>query len=146
MSRWPAANGQEREGLTLAAEGGTSLVTFRDEAYLASSGADGRKADNHFVKGPPKDLVVVRGASVYDGYKKIRGKLLKVEALEHLRSEIQELNTFLDGFVLEHGAHRGFFRGYNNADRPSLISTEAAGSTARAKRAIRTSPVRSASS
>jgi hypothetical protein len=83
-------------------------------------GVDPRKAAKHFVKGPPKDLVVVRGASVYDGYKKIKGKVLKVKAPEHLRNEVQELNTFLEGFTLEHGTHRGFFRGYNNGDRPGF--------------------------
>jgi hypothetical protein len=36
-------------------------------------GVDANKAKQHFAKGPPKDLVVVRGASVYDGYKKIKG-------------------------------------------------------------------------
>jgi hypothetical protein len=83
-------------------------------------GVDVDTAKQHFAKGPPKDLVVVRGASVYDGYKKIKGKVLKVDAPEHLWNEIQELNTFLDGFTLEHGTHRGFFRGYNNGDRPGF--------------------------
>jgi hypothetical protein len=31
-----------------------------------------------------------------------------------------ELNAFLEGFTLEHGTHRGFFRGYNNGDRPGF--------------------------
>jgi hypothetical protein len=64
--------------------------------------------------------VVVRGASEYDGYKKLKGKVLKVKAPELLWNEIQELNTFLEGFILEHGTHRGFFRGYNNGDRPGF--------------------------
>jgi hypothetical protein len=80
-------------------------------------GVDIEKAKLHFSVGPPKDLVVVRGESVYDGYKKIKGKVLKVEVPEHLRNEMQELNTFLEGFTLEHGTHRGFFRCYNNGDR-----------------------------
>jgi hypothetical protein len=75
------------------------------------------EAEQHFTKGQPKDLVVVRGASVYDGYKKIKGKVLKVDVPTHLRDEMQELNAFLEGFTLEHGTHRGFFRGYNNGDR-----------------------------
>jgi hypothetical protein len=83
-------------------------------------GVDAEEAKLHFVKGPPKDLVVVRGASTYDGHKKIKGNVLKVTAPEHLRNEIQELNTFLEGFVLEHGTHRGFFRGYNNGDYPGF--------------------------
>jgi hypothetical protein len=83
-------------------------------------GVDADKAKQHFAKGPPKDLVVVKGASVYDGHKKIKGKVLKVKAPEHLRNEMQELNTFLEGFTLEHGTHRGFFRGYNNGDRPGF--------------------------
>ena len=78
------------------------------------------KAEQHFTKGPPKDLVIVRGASVYDGYKKIKGKVLKVEVPAHLWNEMQELNAFLEGFTLEHGTHRGFFRGYNNGDRPGF--------------------------
>jgi hypothetical protein len=78
------------------------------------------EAEQHFTKGSPKDLVVVRGASVYDGYKKIKGKVLKVDIPTHLRDEMQELNTFLEGFTLEHGTHRGFFRGYNNGDRPGF--------------------------
>ena len=84
-------------------------------------GVDTRKAEKHFVKGPPKDLVVVRGASVYDGYQKIKGKVLKVKAPEHLWNEIQELNAFLKSFILQHGTHRGFFRGYNNGDRPGFV-------------------------
>jgi hypothetical protein len=83
-------------------------------------GVDADKAKQHFVKGPPKDLIVVRGASVYDGHKKIKGKVLKVKAPEHLWNEMKELNTFLEGFTLEHGTHRGFFRGYNNGDRPGF--------------------------
>jgi hypothetical protein len=83
-------------------------------------GVDANKAEQHFTKGPPKDLVVVRGASVYDGYKKLKGKVLKVDAPALLWDEIQELNTFLEGFTLEHGTHRGFFRGYNNGDYPGF--------------------------
>src|SRR6476646_8329837 len=66
-------------------------------------GVDADKAEQHFVKGPPKDPVVVRGASVYDGYKKIKGKVLKVDVPSHLRDEVQELNAFLAGFTLGHG-------------------------------------------
>lgn len=80
-------------------------------------GVDADTAEQHFVKGPPKDLVIVRGASVYDGYKKIKGKLLKVDVPQHLSNEVQELNTFLEGFTLGRGTHRGFFRCYNNGDR-----------------------------
>jgi hypothetical protein len=83
-------------------------------------GVNADKAKQHFVKGPPKDLIVVKGASVYDGHKKIKGKVLKVKAPEHLWNEMKELNTFLEGFALEHGTHRGFFRGYNNGDRPGF--------------------------
>ncbi len=83
-------------------------------------GVDADNADQHFTKGPPKDLVVVKGASVYDGYKKLKGKVLKVDVPAHLWNEMQELNTFLEGFTLEHGTHRGFFRGYNNGDRPGF--------------------------
>jgi hypothetical protein len=83
-------------------------------------GVDADKAKQHFAKGPPKDLVVVRGASVYDGYKKLKGNVLKVKVPEHLRNEMQELNTFLEGFTLEHGTHRGFFRCYNNGDYPGF--------------------------
>jgi hypothetical protein len=77
-------------------------------------------AEEHFAKGPPKDLVIVRGASTYDGHKKIKGKVLKVDVPGNLRDEIQELNTFLEGVTLGHGTHRGFFRGYNNGDRPGF--------------------------
>lgn len=84
-------------------------------------GVDADKAEQHFTKGPPKDLVVVRGASVYDGYKKIKGNVLKkIDAPSHLWDEMLELNTFLEGFTLEHGTHRGFFRGYNNGDYPGF--------------------------
>ena len=79
-------------------------------------GVDADKAKQHFTKGPPKDLVIVRGASVYDGHKKLKGKVPKVKAPERLRNEVQELNAFLEGFTLGHGTHRGFFRGYNNGD------------------------------
>jgi hypothetical protein len=46
--------------------------------------------------------------------------VLKVDKPAHLRNEMQELNTFLEGFTLGHGTHRGFFRGYNNGDRPGF--------------------------
>jgi hypothetical protein len=46
--------------------------------------------------------------------------VLKVDAPAPLWDEIQELNTFLEGFTLEHGTHRGFFRGYNNGDYPEF--------------------------
>lgn len=83
-------------------------------------GVEADRAEEHFTKGPPKSLVVVRGASLYDGHKKIKGEVLKVNAPEHLWNEMQELNTFLEGFTLEHGTHRGFFRGFNNGDRPGF--------------------------
>jgi len=83
-------------------------------------GVDADNVEQHFTKGPPKDLVVVRGASVYDGYKKLKGKVLKVDAPEQLWNEMQELNSFLEGFALGPGTHRGFFRGYNNGDRPGF--------------------------
>jgi hypothetical protein len=88
--------------------------------FAKECGVDTDEAKQHFVKGPPKDLIVVRGASLYDGHKKIKGKVLRVEAPGHLWNEMQELNTFLEGFTLEHGTHRGFFRGYNNGDRPGF--------------------------
>ena len=88
---------------------------------LASEcGIEANKAERHFSKGPPKDLVVVKGASVYDGYKKIKGKLLKFDVPSHLWDEMQELNRFLGTVTLEHGTHRGFFRGYNNGDQPGF--------------------------
>ena len=80
-------------------------------------GVTADEAEHHFVKGPPKDLVIVRGASAYDGYKKIKGKVLKVDVPQQLWNEVQELNTFLEDFTLGHGTHRGFFRCYNNGDR-----------------------------
>jgi hypothetical protein len=83
-------------------------------------GVAGGEAGEHFTLGAPKDLVIVKGASVYDGHKKIKGKVLKLDAPPHLRSEVQELNDFLGGFTLGHGTHRGFFRGYNNGDRPGF--------------------------
>jgi hypothetical protein len=83
-------------------------------------GVDADKAEQHFSKGPPKDLVVVRGASVYDGYKKLKGKVLKFDVPSRLQDEMRELNTFLEGVTLEHGTHRGFFRGYNNGDYPGF--------------------------
>jgi hypothetical protein len=92
-----------------------AMLKLAEECGVAAD-----EAEQHFTKGQPKDLVVVRGASVYDGYKKIKGKVLKVKAPEHLWNEMQELNTFLGGFTLEHGTHRGFFRGYNNGDRPGF--------------------------
>ena len=83
-------------------------------------GVDPDRAEEHFTKGPPKDLVIVKAASVYDGYKKIKGKVLKVDVPQRLWEEVQELNAYLDGFTLGHGTHRGFFRSYNNGDRPGF--------------------------
>jgi hypothetical protein len=68
-------------------------------------GVEGGKAGEHFALGAPKDLVIVKGASTYDGHTKIKGKVLKVDAPPHLRSDVQELNDFLDGFTLGHGTH-----------------------------------------
>lgn len=89
-----------------------AMLKLAEECGVAAD-----EAEQHFTKGQPQDLVIVRGASVYDGYKKIKGKVLKVEAPKHLWNEMQELNSFVEGFTLEHGTHRGFFRGYNNGDR-----------------------------
>lgn len=50
-------------------------------------GVEAAKAEEHFAKGPPKDLVIVRGASVYDGYKKIKGKVLNVDVPQRLWEE-----------------------------------------------------------
>ena len=70
----------------------------------------------HFTQGPPKDLVVVRGAAKYNEDRKFKGKVLRVDVPAQLRDEVRELNSFLEGHTLEHGTHRGFFRGYNNGD------------------------------
>jgi hypothetical protein len=121
-------------GLIRHVEGYTKMSGFGPLGYVSPKlraepamlklakecGVDVGKAKQHFAKGPPKDLVVVKGASTYDGYKKLKGKVLKVKTPEHLRNEMQELNTFLEGFTLEHGTHRGFFRCYNNGDRPGF--------------------------
>jgi hypothetical protein len=121
-------------GLMRRVDGYTHMTGFGPSHYVSPKlraepamlklakecGVDAGEAKQHFAKGPPKDLVVVRGASVYDGYKKLKGKVLKVKVPEHLRNEMQELNTFLEGFTLEHGTHRGFFRGYNNGDYPGF--------------------------
>jgi hypothetical protein len=121
-------------GLMHRVEGYTKMSGFGPVGYVSPKlraepamlklakdcGVHAGEAKQHFAKGPPKDLVVVRGASTYDGYKKLKGKVLKVKAPDHLRNEMQELNAFLEGFTLEHGTHRGFFRGYNNGDHPGF--------------------------
>lgn len=60
--------------------------------------------------------MVVKATATYEKGRKFKGKVLRVAIPTHLRDEVQEINTFLEGFTLEHGTHRGFFRGYNNGD------------------------------
>jgi hypothetical protein len=124
-------NGLVALGLVRHVDGYANMTAFGPSHYVSPKlraqpsmlklakecGVTVDEAEQHFVKGPPKDLVIVRGASAYDGYKKIKGKVLKVGVPQHLSNEVQELNTFLEGFTLGHGTHRGFFRSYNNGDQ-----------------------------
>jgi hypothetical protein len=70
----------------------------------------------HFTSGPPKDPVIVKATSTYENGRKFRGKVLRSKIPVLLQDEVREINSFLEGFTLEHGTHRGFFRGYNNGD------------------------------
>jgi hypothetical protein len=93
------------------------LCTTRDLLQLCEEcGIDGGSFERHFTRGPPKDLVVVRGRATYNEDRKFKGKVLRVDVPTQLRDEVHELNAFLESHTLEHGTHRGFFRGFNNGD------------------------------
>ena len=122
-------------GLMLHVEGYAHMTAFGPSHYVSPKlraepamlklaqecGVHADEVEQHFTMGPPKDLVIVKGTSAYDGRNKIKGKVLKVKAPERLWNEMQELNSFLEDFTLEQGTgqpmHRGFFRVYNNGDR-----------------------------
>jgi hypothetical protein len=93
------------------------LCATRDLLQLCEEcGVEVGSFEKHFTGGPPKDLVVVRGAAKYNDDRKFKGKVLRVDVPAQLRDEVHELNAFLESHTLEHGTHRGFFRGYNNGD------------------------------
>jgi hypothetical protein len=74
-------------------------------------------ANLHFTPGPPKDPVFVRGKSSWDGYTKIRGRIIRdIVVPERITAEVVEINTFLRDFTLEGGSHGGFSRGFSNGD------------------------------
>jgi hypothetical protein len=89
-------------------------------AFAAEHGVAVEQAKDHFgVIGGPKDLLVLRATSTWDGGEKIRGKRMPItgtEETERLEAEVRELNDFLNQFELGGGKHRGYFRLFNCGD------------------------------
>jgi hypothetical protein len=56
------------------------------------------------------------GSASYEDGRKLKGEVLRPKIPTLLQDEVREINSFLEEFTLEHGTHRGFFRGYNNGD------------------------------
>ena len=90
-------------------------------ALATECGVPVDRANLHFTAGPPKDPVVVRATSTWDGYTKIRGTVMRTLPVpERITAEVHEINQFLRNFTLEGGNHEGFFRGFNNGDSPNF--------------------------
>jgi hypothetical protein len=85
-------------------------------------GVEVAHAKEHFVRGGPTALVVVRAATEgkRNGAKKSKGAMLKIEIPHQLSEEMEELNSFLDGVTLEGGTCSGLYRVFHNGDAPDF--------------------------
>ena len=115
-------------------DGESSATRFKAtpelQALFAAHGIVPEDARVHFLQELPPKPIVLRGASkTYKGIKTRGAKLdvMKEASMEHLRedyavheADMLKLNTFLDGFTLVGGVHRGFRRVFNEADLKSF--------------------------
>jgi hypothetical protein len=83
------------------------------------------EAHAHFIEALPAEPLQARASKQGEGARKVRGPLLKwrklfngarLERGEALEADIIELNRFLDDADIRGGMHRGFTRGFNNAN------------------------------
>jgi hypothetical protein len=93
-------------------------------ALAAERGVAVDQARDHFdITGGPKDLLVLRTTSTWDGGEKQRGKVLtftNTGETEKLEGEVRELNEFIEQFEVGGGRHRGYFRVFNCGDDPDF--------------------------
>lgn len=97
-----------------------TLLEFAKKHGVAPS-----EAHLHFIAALPTEPLQARERAQGEGVRKIRGPLLKWRTVfkgallqrgEELEAEIKELNRFLDDADIRGGIHRGFTRGFNNAN------------------------------
>ena len=78
------------------------------------------EAGKHFIKELPKQPLVLRGSSSQQpGRYKMPGMIMTFEYTDDLRAMEQtiiDLNSFLDGFAIGGGRHRGYVRVFNLGD------------------------------
>jgi hypothetical protein len=89
----------------------------------AGYGITPETTDAHFYRGLPSDPLVLKRASARNGGQKVGGRRMgkqRSETAQRLRSDVQEINTFLDGVQMEGGKHAGYRRIFNEGDRPDF--------------------------
>lgn len=101
----------------------------------------------HFKCPPSTRLVTLKGASMWAGGEKFKGKPLKLPdtaEVEAIKSEVASINAFMAGFDLGGGVHRRFFRGFALGDHPAFrwnkggrLYSDGPGNYQRAKKAER---------
>ena len=75
---------------------------------------------DHFYRGLQSDPLVLKAASKRRGGTKYSGRRISPGSqgvAQRLRSDVQEINTFLDGVCMEGGTHAGYRRVFNEGDQ-----------------------------
>jgi hypothetical protein len=89
----------------------------------AAYGVTPETTDAHFYRGLPSDPLVLKRSSHSRRGQKVGGRRMrkqKSETAQRLRSDVQEINTFLDAVHMESGKHAGYRRIFNEGDRPDF--------------------------
>lgn len=123
--RWASAGFQEGDNAHFVTE--AKAARFKaSKRLLEAAMHKGITPDNahlHFIQALPKHPIVLRSASRQERGNKVAGrsmKLLRTPEVERLETDVKRLNTFLDGFTLLGGTHRGYHRIFNLGDRPDF--------------------------
>ncbi len=86
----------------------------------ASHGIAATDFHKHFLQPLPENPLQLRATARTNEFgRKISGKMMRYErtdATDNVQRSLKHLNTFLDGFRLTGGVHRGYVRIFNNGD------------------------------
>ncbi|GEO15992.1 hypothetical protein [Microvirga aerophila] len=123
--RWARLSAQEADNTHLVIEAKAACFRASRRLFEAAK-AKGITPENfhlHFMQSLPKQPIVLKSASRQERGNKIVGKSMRVmrtPEVERLKADVKRLNTFLDGFNLDGGTHRGYRRTFNLGDHPDF--------------------------
>lgn len=123
--RWASAGFQEDNSAPVVTE--AKAARFKASKRLLEAarhkGITPGNAHLHFIQALPKHPIVLKSASRQERGSKVAGrsmKFLRTPKVESLEADVKRLNTFLDGFALAGGIHRGYHRIFNLGDHPEF--------------------------